>query len=350
MTKSQRKEAVREAEVLEEPAITDSWWRQHYAPLYTLFILVLLCALAWQLRTLPWREAFISMRSAKLPALLLGICGELAVIPLWALQWCFLAPVTHPVPVIVMAEIVTISSAIQNTVPFFGGPLSAGVLLRIRAGFGKGAVLSLLAMDQLTTGIGKTLAIAGALVAAPLPPIVHSAAVLLIAGVLALFLILITMTHASERIRSLSLSLSMPWRRILVAVSEWSAFLEPLRQPKRAVAIVTLEIGKKAVDVIAIMAIQYACGIAPSAASAVTIVATLGLSTMVQLTPANLGIYEATVFFVYESFDVPAANALEAAVLQHFSVLLPSLGIGYLLVLYRLFYRWGDERRSALTY
>ena len=68
-----------------------------------------------------------------------------------------------------------------------------------------------------------------------------------------------------------------------------------------------------------------------------TIVATLGLSTMIQVTPANLGVYEATVFFVYRSFDIPAANALAAAVLQHFSVLMPSLGIGYLLILYRLF-------------
>jgi uncharacterized membrane protein YbhN (UPF0104 family) len=95
------------------------------------------------------------------------------------------------------------------------------------------------------------------------------------------------------------------------------------------------------VDVAAIMAIQYACGIPPSAASAVTIVATLGLSTMIQVTPANLGVYEATVFFVYRSFDISAANALAAAVLQHFSVLMPSLGIGYLLILYRLFYRGG---------
>ena len=97
------------------------------------------------------------------------------------------------------------------------------------------------------------------------------------------------------------------------------------------------------------MAVQYACAIPPSAASAVTIVATLGLSTMIQVTPANLGVYEATVFFVYRSFDIPAANALAAAVLQHFSVLLPSLGIGYLLILYRLFIAMG-ERRSARTY
>ena len=216
------------ADAMEKLAATGAWCRRHFAPIYMLFMLILMCALAWQLRTLPWREAFNSMRSAKLPALLLGICGELAVIPLWALQWCFLAPATHPVRVIVMAEIVTISSAIQNTVPFFGGPLSAGVLLRIRAGFANGAVLSLLAMDQLATGIGKAAAIAAALIAAPLPPIVHSAAMFLITGVLALFLVLLTMTHASEKIRRLSLSLSKRWRRIFVSVAEWAAFLEPL--------------------------------------------------------------------------------------------------------------------------
>lgn len=349
MIKSRREERIPKADAMEKLAATGAWYRRRFAPIYMLFMLILMCALAWQLRTLPWREAFNSMRSAKMPALLLGICGELAVIPLWALQWCFLAPATHPVRVIVMAEIVTISSAIQNTVPFFGGPLSAGVLLRIRAGFANGAVLSLLAMDQLATGIGKAAAIAAALIAAPLPPIVHSAAMFLITGVLALFLVLLAMTHASEKIRRLSLSLSKRWRGIFVSVAEWAAFLEPLRQPKRAVAIVALEIGKKAVDVAAIMAIQYACGIPPSAASAVTIVATLGLSTMIQVTPANLGVYEATVFFVYRSFDIPAANALAAAVLQHFSVLMPSLGIGYLLILYRLFYR-GGEHRSARTY
>jgi uncharacterized membrane protein YbhN (UPF0104 family) len=321
---------------MDKPAIADSsrWLRPHVI-LYALMVLILISALAWQLRLLPWHEALISMRAARLPGLVLGFCAEFAIIPLWAMQWCLLAPVTQPVRVVIMAEIVTISSAIQNTVPFVGGPLSAGVLLRMRAGFANSAVLSLLAIDQLTTGIGKILAIAGALIAAPLPSMVHSTAMLLIIAVLGLYLILIAMTHATEKIQRLSLSSSRPWNTILSSVAHWAASLEALRNPGRAIAIVALEIGKKALDAAAILAIQYGCGIPPSPASAVTIIATLGLSTIVEITPANLGVYEATVFFVYRSFDTPAANALAAAVLQHFSVLLPSLGAGYLLILYR---------------
>ena len=47
------------------------------------------------------------------------------------------------------------------------------------------------------------------------------------------------------------------------------------------------------------------------------------------MTPANVGVYEATVFAVYRYLGVPADAALAMAAVQHICFLIPTLGTGY---------------------
>ena len=56
---------------------------------------------------------------------------------------------------------------------------------------------------------------------------------------------------------------------------------------------------------------------------------------MVAVTPGNLGVYEATAFFVYQYVGLPPDTALGLALLQHVCYLLPMTGVGYLVLWYR---------------
>jgi uncharacterized membrane protein YbhN (UPF0104 family) len=50
---------------------------------------------------------------------------------------------------------------------------------------------------------------------------------------------------------------------------------------------------------------------------------------LLPVAPANLGVYEATVFAAYRFLGVSAEAAVGIAIVQHFAFLLPALVTGY---------------------
>lgn len=309
---------------------------------------VLLPASAVTLAGLPWREALDSAAAVQRGWLMVAICANFAVFPLWACQWCLLAPPVRPIRPGVMLEIVALVSATQNTLPFPGGPVAATVLLATRGGVGGGEALSMLAMDQLATGIAKLMAIACALALVPLPAAVRHGAALMLIAVAVLCAGLLALAHGGEHLQRLAIRGPGFLRGGTRAVADWTRSLQAMRHDRRAAAVIVLAVGKKALEVAAALAVQQCCGLPPSPAAAVAVVAALGVSTMVPVTPANLGVYETTVFLIYKSLGISSASAFTAAVLQHFAFLLPAVGAGYLLLLRRALWSPGANEHASL--
>jgi len=71
--------------------------------------------------------------------------------------------------------------------------------------------------------------------------------------------------------------------------------------------------------------------------SALLILAALNLTTLVPLAPGNLGVYEATVFFIYQHLGIEPDQAIALALIQHLCFLLPLAGTGYIFILLRNF-------------
>jgi uncharacterized membrane protein YbhN (UPF0104 family) len=320
--------------------VTHRGWRRI---LYLLLLLVVLASIIAELRALPWREALSLAGSATLSWLVVAVIAQLAIIPLWTVQWCLL--VTAAVRLRVMAEVVSVTATIQHILPFFFGPVAATILLRTRAGCGNTAAVSVYAVDQLVNGIAKLAVIGLAVLLLPLPKIYQSGADVLFAGVAVSCVVLIFMARAGGKLRQLAARMTRTSNLPLLALADLAETFDTMRTARRSIAVVLLAIGKKALEVGAVVAVQYSCGITASLSSAVAVVAALGVSTMVPLTPANLGVYEATVFFIYRYCGVAPASALTAAVLQHFAVLLAILTPGSVL----LFYRYFEKQQSRET-
>ncbi len=73
------------------------------------------------------------------------------------------------------------------------------------------------------------------------------------------------------------------------------------------------------------------------------------MATMVAIAPANLGVYEATVFFVYRYLGATPEQALGLALMQHLCYLIPLVGTGYLLILRQNLRHYRRDRSLGAT-
>jgi uncharacterized membrane protein YbhN (UPF0104 family) len=101
----------------------------------------------------------------------------------------------------------------------------------------------------------------------------------------------------------------------LIATS--GAALAPLRSPRRGGAALLLALAKKVVELVAIICLQHAFGLALPLSSALLVLAALNLATLLPIVPGNVGIYEAAVVLAYGRFGVSPERALGIAVVQH---------------------------------
>ena len=297
-----------------------------------LFLGAVTVGLAFAVPALPWRQAVAHLAPAWLPV---AIAVYLLEFPLWAAEWRLIVPTAQPVGWSRMIEITALSSAAQNTLPLFGGQVSALVLLVMRGGVTRGAALSVLAIDQLVTGVVKLILLGLAVLVAPVPPWMREGTAVLLGLVVAFLAAMLAAAHGSRGLRRLAPWLPARAVPVALAFAEWTLHLEPMRSVSRGSRVLALAAAKKAIEIVGALVAQRACGIPFDPAQAVMIVAALGLSTVLPRIPANLGIYEATVLLVYEWCGVPTDAALAAALFQHVAFLLPAVGSGYLILVTR---------------
>ncbi|MCB1436250.1 MAG: flippase-like domain-containing protein [Rhodobiaceae bacterium] len=308
-------------------ARADAGWRR--VPLRRLLLVLVAMAIIAALPFVDWAGLGMALAAADPYWLAMAVIANLAVFPLWVWQWRLLALPGRDVGWPVMAEIVALTAAAKTTLSSIGGGASAVALLVARGELTLIGATSLLAMDQLLVGIAKLAVLALALSIAPLPAPVFTAALVFAALVAALLAALTVLAFGPARLAGI-----VARRRRLGAwlgnmLGHVSVGLATMRSPQRAALTLALALVKKFTEVAAALAIQLACGIAPSPAAAILSVAAVSLTTAIPVIPGNIGTYAATVFLVYEGLGIPAAPALAAGLLQHGAMLIPSLAIGY---------------------
>lgn len=303
--------------------------------LYFLILLVISAFVISDLRSLPWWQALRLIDSSNKAWLAIAVLAYLAIFPCWAIQWQLLIAAACTVRVRVMAEIVAIISSIQHALPFFGAPVAATVLLSNGTGCGVATAASVYAIDQVVTGMAKLIAIGCAGLLLPLSGHFEAGANALLLGVVASCLVLVALSRAGPTLHHLSARAKPPWTRGLTAVAEFADGLAAIRSAKLAVGVFSLAVIKNALAVGGAVAVQCSVGMGVSVGSATAVVAALGLSTAIPIVPANIGVYEATVFFVYHYLGVSPTAALTVAILQHSVFLVATLAPGYLLLFWR---------------
>ena len=262
--------------------------------------LLIVCA-----RTVDWARALDVLSTARIGWLGLAVLFNAAILVCWAAFWRALRPEGEAtVSYRRMFEIVATASSLMNTVPFGGGHASSIVLLMRRGETTQRGALSVLALDQLGEGITKVSLFLVVALLLPLPAWMR-------AGV----------TTASLVVAA--------WFIALMVASRWARELGILKHWRRSIGALACVVAMKAVEALALVAVQLAFGVPVSPGGTLLVLAALILGTMLPVAPGNLGTYEASVFLAYRYLGISPEQALTLAVVEHVCFLLPSVGVGY---------------------
>jgi uncharacterized membrane protein YbhN (UPF0104 family) len=259
--------------------------------------------------------------------LLASMVCYVAILPLWAIQWHLLSPRSPSVTRSRMLQVVAMTSSVLNTTPMLVGEATGIMLLVTHAGLTRGAALSVLAMDQLLVGLAKLAVLGSAAMLLPLPTWMTRAVLSL---VLAMVVLLGGLALAAWRHTELTRASDhlLP-ARLRGALATFGPALAPLRSPVLGGGALLLALAKKAVEILAIVCVQRAFGLSLPFSSAVLVLASLNLATLLPLTPGNIGIYEAAVVFAYGWLGIPAEQAFGIAVVQHLTYFVALATPGY---------------------
>ncbi|MEP6989955.1 MAG: lysylphosphatidylglycerol synthase transmembrane domain-containing protein [bacterium] len=276
---------------------------------------VLLGLLLLAVRRIDAVRVATELRALRLPWLLAALGCYVAIIPLWALEWCILAPRLGGNTFPRMLAVVAMTSSTLNTTAFFLGEAAGIVLLVTRIGVSRSAALSVMAMDQLLVGVAKLAVLAAAASSISLPPWMGVGVRSLVLGVAILFAASLWAAWQHESLERRAARF-LP-ARLSAMVGRMGHALAPLRSVPRSGGALLLALAKKLVEVLAILCVQRAFGIAMPFASGILVLAALNLATLLPVVPGNLGVYEGAVVLTYTHLGLTAEQALGIAVVQH---------------------------------
>ena len=277
--------------------------------------IVLVALLVIAARRIDAHRVVTELRTVRLVWIAAALGSYVAILPLWAMQWRFLAPVAERNTFGRMLGVVAMTSSTLNTTAFFVGEAAGVVLLVARIGLTRSAALSVIAMDQLLVGLAKLTVLATGALALTLPVWMHTGVMALTVGVGALLAGCLLAAWKYESI-SARAERRVP-TRVAPALERMGVALAPLRSPHRGGGALTLALAKKVVEALAILCVQRAFGVSLPIASAVLVLAALNLATLLPLVPGNLGVYEGAVVLTYTYLGLPAEQAVSIAVVQH---------------------------------
>src|SRR6185436_19499864 len=103
--------------------------------------IALTVALIVAIPRLPWGRMAEQLARLHPGWIVAAVTANLLILPLWAEEWRLFAPSTVRVSFARMFEVVAITAAVLNSVPFFAGEASGVALLMARGGLTRGAAL-----------------------------------------------------------------------------------------------------------------------------------------------------------------------------------------------------------------
>ena len=242
-------------------------------------------------------------------------------------EWLLFVPAGARVHPRTMFSIVAVTSTVSNGAPLLAGHATGIHLLATRAGLGHAGGVSLTILDQIAEGLAKwTLLI---LAAAIVPGFEYRAAgMTILLGAPALAIGFAALSRRRDLLDRLAGEADGRMGAVLRFVSQTTHRLDAIRRPALFALGVALALAKKVAEALAIAAIALALGVDLLPWHVVGALLAVSLSTMVSITPANLGVYEGSLFLVLRATGVDTDLALAMALLSHVAYLLPVAGTG----------------------
>lgn len=307
--------------------------------LYIIAWVVASVGIYFAVQKLQWGSVLTELKNAHLVWLIIAVTGNFCILIFATLQWLNFLPENYPVRFSRMFEIIALVTMTSNTVPFLAGHALAIVLLAKREKVGHAVALSVIALDQFAEGFAKLSLFLLVALLAPIPDWMRQGILLALSAIILLFGVLLFFAFRHRHFKIFMSRQSHPrWYKVWRFISRCAHHLEVLRSVRLFAVGMGTALAMKGAEVFAIWAVQKSMGVELPLWTVFLVLASVSLVSMVPVSPGNLGVYEAAVFFVYQYLGLPAEQALGLALLQHILLLIPYIGTGYLILLLRNFF------------
>ncbi len=295
------------------------------------WLLVTACFL-FAFRGITWGDAVGLIREASWGWLALAMVANFAILPLAALRWMFFLPRSKSVEFPRMMWITVVTSAISNGGPFLAGHAAGIHLLATQGRTGYSTAVSVKAIEQLAEGIAKLSLFGLTLALAPLSGGLRGGGAGLLLVVSVFGCLLLVAAHRGHHLERLAVRLPARVRGLLSFASEVAVQMESLRRPLVFLVGVGLGLLQKVAEGFALFAVLAALGVSLPLWGILVVLSAVNLSTMASVTPANLGIYEASAVVAYGLIGLEPELMVGAAILQHAAYLIPMSGVGWVMM------------------
>lgn len=276
-----------------------------------------------------WTLAIAAITKAKPLLLILAVVLNAMILVFATAQWLLFLPDGVSVARSKMFKIMAIVSTVANSGPAGGGAAVGVHLLATRGGVGHSVGLSVLLLDQLVEGLVKMAIVLLAIVVVPIGVEYKAVSATIIIGVPTLFFFLTVIAHRTPALQSISEQTTGFLGWILRKLNRVAVNLEALRRPKKLFITFALGLLQKLVAALAIMCVLIAFGIVIPWWGILAVLVAVNLSTVVSVTPANLGVFEGAAFLIYITLGISSETAMALAIVQHAAYLIPLAGIGW---------------------
>ena len=278
-----------------------------------------------------WTLAIAAVAKAKPLPLILAVLLNAMILVFATAQWLLFLPEGVSVARSKMFKIMAIMSTVANSGPAGGGAAVGVHLLARQEGVGHSVGLSVLLLDQLVEGLVKVAIVLLAIVVVPIGLEYKAVSATILIGVPTLFFVLTVIAHRRSALESISERTTGFLGWLLTKLNLVAANLEALRRPKKLSLTVVLGLLQKLVAALAITCVLIAFGVVTPWWGILAVLVAVNLSTVVSVTPANLGVFEGAAFLVYTSLGISSDTAVALAIVQHAAYLIPLAGIGWII-------------------
>ena len=186
-------------------------------------------------------------------------------------------------------------------------------------------------LDQLVEGLAKIAILLLGIFAIPIGIQYRAVGGAIILGVPTLILLLTIVARRRHTLSLISQQTKGFWGWVLRPLTNVSVNLQVLRKPKKLSATFILALLQKLAEALAIMCVLMAFEITIPLWGVLAVLVAVNLSTIVSITPANLGVFEGSAFLVYQALGIGSDMAITLALMQHIVYLIPLAGIGWII-------------------
>ena len=278
-----------------------------------------------------WTLAIAAVAKAKPLPLILAVLLNAMILVFATAQWLLFLPEGVSVARSKMFKIMAIMSTVANSGPAGGGAAVGVHLLARQEGVGHSVGLSVLLLDQLVEGLVKMVIVLLAIVVVPIGLEYKAVSAAILIGVPTLFFVLTVIAHRRSVLESISERTTGCLGWILTKLNLVAVNLEALRRPKKLSLTIVLGLLQKLVAALAITCVLIAFGVVTPWWGILAVLVAVNLSTVVSVTPANLGVFEGAAFLVYRTLGISSDTAVALAIVQHAAYLIPLAGIGWVI-------------------